>query len=127
MDRNLPTAQQLDDLRNLPADTPFVMVNLLRYRDHADGTSGAAAYQRYANVMLPMLAECGARVLWAGKTKSVFIGGEDDRWDSVLLVEYPSAEAFLEMVSSPAYASANEDRLLAVERTVLMVTQGVGL
>jgi uncharacterized protein (DUF1330 family) len=33
----------------------------------------------------------------------VVIGEDADRWDSVVLVEYPSRRAFLDMVSSPEY------------------------
>jgi uncharacterized protein (DUF1330 family) len=37
-----------------------------------------------------------------------------------MLVEYPSRAAFLEMVSSPEYLRANQDRESGLERTVLL-------
>jgi hypothetical protein len=50
----------------------IVMINLLRYRDRADypqgsdarPCSGREAYQRYGALVLPMLGEVGASVLW---------------------------------------------------------------
>lgn len=37
-----------------------------------------------------------------------------------MLVEYPSRQAFLEMVSSPEYLEANRSREAGLERAVLM-------
>lgn len=121
MDQNMPTKEQIEELQHYPGDRPFVMVNLLRYRDG----NGKEAYRRYSEKMLPMLAEFGAKVLWLGEGMSVFIGTDNDRWDSILLVEYPSKDAFFGMITSPGYAEANPDRLAAMERTVLIMTNTV--
>jgi len=38
----------------------------------------------------------------------------------VVLVEYPSRKAFMEMVSSPEYLQAHADREAGLERTVVV-------
>jgi uncharacterized protein (DUF1330 family) len=50
------------------------------------------------------------------------IGGEVDDWDAVILVEYPSRKAFLEMTSSPKYGDVAKDRTagLADSRLIAM-------
>jgi len=41
--------------------------------------------------------------LFLGKAAAPVIGPVEERWDEVLLVEYPSLKAFIEMVNSDAY------------------------
>jgi uncharacterized protein (DUF1330 family) len=50
------------------------------------------------------------------------IGNDADDWDAVILVEYPSRKAFLEMTSSPQYREVSKDRTagLADSRLVAM-------
>ncbi len=94
-----PSRHQIEDLASSSETGPVVMINLLRYRP--DG--GAAAYAHYGEGVQPCLARAGGRVLWHGRPDSVVIGDGADLWDAVLLVEYPSRRAFIEMVSSPEY------------------------
>ena len=44
------------------------------------------------------------------------IGGDADDWDAVILVEYPSRQAFLEMTSSPKYEDVSKDRTAGPRR-----------
>lgn len=122
MAANNPTAEQFRQLRESGVQGPFVMVNLLKFSPagRAKGEDGRAAYERYARAVNPLLREVGARLLWLGSVDQVFIGGEDDAFDHVMLVEYPSRQAFLRMVSSPGYLKANEDREAGLERAVLL-------
>jgi uncharacterized protein (DUF1330 family) len=53
-----------------------------------------------------------------GRPEQTLVGDEDR--DMVVLVEYPSRKAFIEMVTSPAYADAHEHREAGLERTVLI-------
>jgi uncharacterized protein (DUF1330 family) len=94
-----PTREQIEELASSPETGPVVMINLLRFRP--DG--GAVAYAHYGEGAMPCLERAGARVLWQGRPDSVVIGEDADLWDAVLLVEYPSRRAFLEMVSSTEY------------------------
>ena len=84
-------------------DGPVVMVNLIRFREEAtepcEGMSGAEAYGRYSQETLPHLARVGGRVLSAVACQDAVIGPGEREWDMVILVEYPSPAAFLEMIS----------------------------
>ena len=71
-----------------------------------------------------VLEATGARVLWQGRADSLVIGGVDERWDVVVLVEYPSRQAFLEMVSSPGYREIGKRRTAAlVDSRLIACTQ----
>jgi uncharacterized protein (DUF1330 family) len=94
-----PTRQQIEELASSSEAGPIVMINLLRFRP--DG--GAAAYAHYGEGVMPCLRRARARVLWQGRPDSVVIGESADLWDAVVLVEYPSRRAFLDMVSSGEY------------------------
>ncbi len=97
-------------------NTPFVMLNLLRYREQADyggqtefaSCSGREAYyQRY----VPAFAEIAARSETTKNFKLIFIGAvlarlvgpAEEQWDDIVLVEYPNFAAFRGVVESPEY------------------------
>ncbi|MDE3205954.1 MAG: DUF1330 domain-containing protein [Acidobacteriota bacterium] len=105
-----PTSSQIESLVTADDDGPVVMINLLRFAP--DG--GAAAYAHYGEGALPCLARAGARVVWQGRPESVVIGPEADLWDAVLLVEYPSRRAFIDMVASPEYQAIAGRRTAAL-------------
>jgi uncharacterized protein (DUF1330 family) len=121
-----PTEQQINELAGADDPGPVVMVNLLRFKgDTGNGNDGAAAYGRYGRSVLPMLAKIGARVLWLGAVEQVFIGGDDDRWDQVLVVEYPSRKAFLGMIASDEYRAAHRDREIALDDSALIACRTI--
>ena len=53
------------------------------------------------------------------------IGGDADEWDAVILVEYPSRKAFLEMTSTSEYREVGKSRTsaLADSRLIAMTQQ----
>ncbi len=120
-----PTKEQIKALVESDLETPVVMLNLLRFaeREGGNGTgSGRDSYARYGERVRSMLEQVGGRILWQGRADSVVIGGEGDEWDAVILVEYPSRKAFLEMTSSPKYGDVSKDRTagLADSRLIAM-------
>lgn len=118
-----PTGGQFRVLTESEKKGPFVMVNLLKFsaEGRRAGETGRESYERYAGLVTAMLKKAGGRLLWLGSVDQVFIGREADGFDHVMLVEYPSRQAFLEMVSSPEYLEANQDREAGLEHTVLLV------
>jgi uncharacterized protein (DUF1330 family) len=102
-----PTAEQIGVITGSSDSGPIVMVNLLRFKQDADGidagVSGAEAYGRYGAAVAPLLEKVGGRVLSTAVCEESIIGPEAREWDVVILVEYPSREAFLGMVADPAY------------------------
>jgi uncharacterized protein (DUF1330 family) len=117
-----PNLEQLQPLAGDPDTGPVVMINLLKFRngDAPEGTTGVEEYQRYGDKALEMIEQQGGRLVWAGTGDQVLIGNLEQDWDAVLLVEYPSRAAFVEMVSSPEYLEAHAYRERALERTVVI-------
>lgn len=114
-----PTRPQFDAFKALQRETPINMLNLVRLRDRAeypDGRSatGAKAYAAYGRESGPVFARVGGTILWRGRFEAVLIGPEDERWDHVFIARYPSAAAFLAMVTDPAYREAVKHRQAAV-------------
>ncbi len=95
-----PSQDQLAALRALDVEGPVVMVNLLRFAP--DG--GAGEYASYGRQAMPFLQAAGATVRYLGVGVATAIGAEE--WDEVVLVEYPSVQAFFEMVTADDYPSA---------------------
>jgi uncharacterized protein (DUF1330 family) len=118
-----PNGEQFRALAAAPDDGPVVMLNLLKFKEHADGADAATGedeYRKYGDVAVAMITERGGKVLWAGHADQILIGDPAETWDQVLLVEYPSRAAFLEMVSQPEYRDAHAHRESGLERTVVV-------
>jgi uncharacterized protein (DUF1330 family) len=78
-------------------DSPVTMLNLLAFKP--DG--GRARYEQYGAAVAPLLERVGGRIVYAAEAAPALLG--DARWDVVALVEYPTRQAFLDMVGSPEY------------------------
>ena len=122
-----PTKEQIQALLDSDLEAPVVMLNLLKFAkraggDGGDAQSGRDSYTRYGDRVRSMLEQTGARILWQGRADSVVIGGDADDWDAVILVEYPSRKAFIDMTSSPKYEEVSKDRTagLADSRLIAM-------
>jgi uncharacterized protein (DUF1330 family) len=114
-----PTPEQVAALTARPADVPVVMVNLLKFKT----IGGLESYQRYGHEVAPHLERVGATVRYAGTAPAVVIGeGERPWWDAILIVEYPTPQAFIDMVTTPEYAQVHEHRAAALERGDLIAT-----
>lgn len=112
----------------LPDNTPIVMLNLLKFRAVAEYKgqpaeySGREAYRRYSEFTLKKLGEIGASVIYVGDMKGVLIGPQDEQWDEVLLVRYPSKQAFMGMMLQPDFYEATRHRTAALEDSRLVAT-----
>ena len=126
--RTLETnSEELRSFMEQPEAGPVVMINLLRFRKHtASGEAGAETYARYARNAAPFVAAVGGKLLWQGRPTHLIVGEDADRWDRVLMVEYPTRAAFAQMVSDPAFQAVGKDRLDALEETVLIATTPAG-
>jgi len=129
-----PTAEQIAALTaSSDDDAPLVMINLLRYRERAaypDGfdaepCSGREAYGRYGAVALQRVASVGGSILWMGDVVATVIAPEGECWDDAVLVQYPSPQAFLEMVAQPEYLVAAPHRSAALADSRLIATHTV--
>jgi uncharacterized protein (DUF1330 family) len=114
-----PTPEQFAALAARPADAPVVMVNLLKFRPEG----GLERYLQYGREVAPHLERVGAAVRYAGGAPSVAIGeGERPWWDAIFIVEYPSPQAFIDMVTNPEYLEVHKHRAAALDRGDLIAT-----
>jgi uncharacterized protein (DUF1330 family) len=125
-----PTRAQFDAFKALPRDAPIHMLNLIRLKpladylpdhpDHGRGHTGLDAYRLYARTSAAVFSRVGARQVWAGKPQTVVTGPSDERWDLAFIAEYPSAGAFLAMVTDPEYRQHVKHRTAGVEDSRLI-------
>lgn len=92
---------------------PVVMLNLLAFKP--DG--GRDRYLEYGTAVAPLVEGVGGRILFAGSPATALLG--EDSWDLVALVEYPTRQAFLDMVASSEYEAIGHLRTEALARSEL--------
>lgn len=114
-----PERDQFEAFKRLPRDQPIMMLNLLRLRDMAayeDGreVTGAEAYAAYGRESAPIFKRVGGEIIWRGRPELMVIGPKDTHWDLIFVARYPTAGAFLEMVTDPDYGKAVKHRQAAV-------------
>ncbi|MDR6267446.1 DUF1330 domain-containing protein [Roseobacter sp. N2S] len=114
-----PTRAQFDAFKSLPRDQPVNMLNLVKLKDaasYADGRSatGAEAYQSYSAESGPIFARVGGEIIWRGSPQAMVIGPENEDWHIAFIARYPTLNAFLEMVTDPAYQAIVFHRQAAV-------------
>ncbi len=109
----------LDAFAKLPPNAPVFMINLLKF--HAG--DGLAHYLTYSREVQPHLDRVGGKIRYAGASPHNVIGdGDRPWWDAILVVEYPSPRAFVEMVRDPEYQKVHEHRAAALEQGDLVAT-----
>jgi uncharacterized protein (DUF1330 family) len=101
---------------------PVVMLNLLKFKPIAEGEegTGSQAYARYGSAVIRLIEERGGKVLWSGRPEAILIGGVNDAWDAVAIVQYPSPRTLFEMAASDEYQQIHRHREAGLERTVLI-------
>ena len=112
-----PTGQ---DLKHFLADDPggpVVMLNLLRFNE-----GGRAGFEEYARKISPFLEKVGAETIFVGDLSTVLVAPESHDWDTILIVRYPSRQAFSSMVADPGYQEITGMRTEALEEAVLQAT-----
>jgi uncharacterized protein (DUF1330 family) len=126
-----PTRAQIEALAGDTSESPIMMINLLRFAEQADypedfdaePCSGAEAYARYAAATQPFLEGVGGSPVWGAPGKLVVIGPEDEAWDVVVAVRYPSRQAFLEMALNPDYLAITPHRSAALSDSRLILCE----
>lgn len=123
-----PTKEQFFTLKNWPDEGPVVMLNLLKFRDQAQyepgveeaSCSGKEAYGRYSEGFAHLVPQTRAEVLVKAKADQVVIGADDEEWDEVIFVRYPSRKHFIDMQFIPEYQALLYHRTAGLERTRLI-------
>lgn len=105
-----PERAAFEAFKALPRDEPIQMLNLIRLHEQAQyadarNATGREAYAAYGANSGPIFKRVGGSILWRGQPRVTLIGPADEAWDHAFIAAYPSAAAFLEMVTDPVYQS----------------------
>ncbi|MFC7892905.1 DUF1330 domain-containing protein [Streptomyces sp. NPDC057381] len=112
-----PSGAALAALRSHAPDEPVVMLNLLRF-----APDGRDSYREYSRRAAPFLRQYGGELLYAGDGGTPLVAEDGQAWDAVLLVRYPSRDAFSRMVADPEYQRITALRSQALTEAVLQPT-----
>jgi len=124
-----PQRAQFEAFKSLPRDEPLNMLNLIKFKTDAtyeDGrvATGAQAYANYGRESGPIFKRVGGKIIWRGEPKLMVIGPDQttgaEAWNMAFVAYYPTASAFLEMVTDPAYQIAVKHRQAAVADSRLL-------
>jgi uncharacterized protein (DUF1330 family) len=123
-----PTKEQFAVFRDMQRPGPIHMLNLVRFKEQAtypDGriVSGEEAYRAYSKESGPVFKRLGGKQHWIGRFEHMLIGPATERWDRVFIAEYPSVDAFVQMIRDPIYREAVKHRQAAVEDSRLIRLQ----
>jgi uncharacterized protein (DUF1330 family) len=108
-----PDQQAMAAFAGRAAEGPVYMLNLLEFLP--DG--GAERYAEYGTAVAPLLERAGGKPVFAGRPSENLIGAGN--WDLVLVVSYPTRQAFIDMVSSPEYREIEHLRSESLRRSEL--------
>lgn len=125
------TQDAWEDLaQSVPPGTPVLTLNLLRFRDEAQYPAGShhapcsgrtAYYERYANITMPIaLAGRGTLVL-CGSAAGHPVCPPDERWDDILMLEYPDIADLVALGAAPEYQAVAEHRTAALADSRLFI------
>ena len=124
-----PTPEQLQQFQSSDFTGPVCMVNLLKFKDKAeyeDGRdtdlTGQEAYGLYGQQMREFVLSKGGKFIFFGAVRQMILGSVEEEWDSVAIVEYPSKEAFIEIVSSPEVQGFGVHRGAGLKGQLLIAT-----
>ncbi len=120
-----PTKEVFALFRENDREGPIQMLNLVQLRaeaNYADGrkATGAEAYAAYGRESGPVFQRLGGKIIWQGRFELMLIGPQSERWDHCFIAEYPSVQAFVDMIRDPAYREAVKHRQAAVEDSRLI-------
>jgi len=129
-----PTEEQTQALLHNPPAGSVRLLNLLKFKaqaEYEDGStggcgSGMEAYMRYGAALFDgILASVGAKLVFSEPVTGGIIGeaGTTD-YDMVAIMQYPTMQAFLEMMSLPAYEQAAKHRDAGLAHQLLICCSG---
>mgnify|MGYP006306809441 CR=1 FL=1 len=105
-----PERAAFEAFKALGRDEPVEMLNLIKLREtaaYAEGRaqSGLEAYKAYGRHSGPIFQRVGGTIIWRGTPQLMLTGPQAEHWDLVFIARYPTASAFLEMVTDTVYQS----------------------
>jgi len=113
----MPTGDQFKQLMAQDYKGPIIMINLLKFEKEG----GRESYVRYSEGLQESFQRIGGEVIEGGDTIMTVIGNEV--WDEVLVVRYPSIDAFIEMQRDEGYQAVVPHRTEAIEDSRLIAVK----
>ena len=117
-----PSMEQITSFFGGPDNGPFVMVNLLKFKDKAeypDGSNpdmaGRQAYAIYGAAVMKCLEMVGGKGLFSADVTGLILGQVEELWDMVALAYYPSSQAMMAMVALPEYQGIEVHRFAGLK------------
>ncbi len=114
-----PDQEAMAAFASRASEGPVYMLNLLEFLP--DG--GAERYGEYGAAVAPLLEKAGGKPVFAGRPAEHLIG--EGSWDMVLVVSYPTRQAFIDMVSSPEYREIEHLRSESLARSELRAMDAI--
>ena len=113
----------MDELSKIPDGHPFAVINLNLYKEWAEyppdtvteKLTGQQAYERYSELCVPFVNKVGGVPMWRGTFGVNLVGPSDERWDEVLIMQYPTRSAFQSMLTDPEYLKVVFHRTAAIK------------
>ena len=125
-----PDRAAWDIFKSLPKDQPIQMLNLVRLKpraeypadhsDHGKDLTGLDAYRAYGRTTAHIFKRVGGRQVWVGKPQVMVTGPQAEAWDIAFIAEYPTSQAFIEMVRDPEYRELVKHRTAGVADSRLL-------
>ena len=112
-----PSSERIKQFFGDEEDGPFVMVNLLKFKDKAeypDGRetdlTGEQAYALYGAAVAEILQKLGGGAMFSAEVERLMLGEVEELWDRVAIAMYPSRQAMMDMMQSPEYQEISVHR-----------------
>lgn len=130
-----PSEEQMKGFQEPGPDGPIYMLNLLKFKDHAEyedgrkvNLTGREAYNLYGQGVAPLLVKHGGGPVFVGKVERLMLGEVEELWDEVGIAKYPNRQAMLDMISSPEYQEISVHRSAGLAGQLnIEVTQAMGM
>lgn len=110
--------EQMKGLMSPGPKGPIFMVNLLKFKEHAEyddgretNLTGRDAYMIYGRAVTELLPKFGGRVVFAADVTFLSLGRVEELWDEIAIGMYPDRAAMVRMSMS------EEWRAIAVHRS----------
>ncbi|QXV64690.1 DUF1330 domain-containing protein [Mucilaginibacter sp. 21P] len=102
---------------------PVVMLNLIKFKDKKVYLD---EYIPAFEQVVKQLAIEGVKVRFVSEVVANIVADENEQWDEIVLVEYPSAEAFMTIAQSEIYQTiANPLRIAGTAELKLIMTRQI--
>ena len=93
------------------------MVNLLKFKEHAEyedgretSLSGREAYTPFATEVAKVITQVGGKLTFGADVARLMLGEVEELWDQVAIAMYPSRAAMFQMIQLPEYAEISVHR-----------------